>query len=547
MKYLKYTTVIFLSLLLLCACNQEESINSVASNNINLKLRVSNSVPDKRTKAIGEEPILKESTISNVYTFFFQKDVSDTNQPVFFYKEENIAKSGTWEKSLVKSLTGLVDNMEYDIYVLANIPANVSSLSETITKRDLLSFTETVSTTRQSDGSDISFSGIATFHCGMDSNILIELKRTVARLDITINKAVELGDDWGVETVEVSNENANTLYFTDVVKNGTSRKAEKGQAWKIGDSNLYRYYTYENESTTSESEQLLLLITLKNNKTSETKIYKVVVNNAGNNQVERNYIYKVALTLNDTPPEPLDVTWIIVPFNDVSIDASIQATYLNLNKTIIPVMNIYEGILSVETDAENLHVDLSKIGGFALSSYENEKEVDIPMNSNGKLELHFHLNSGDGVVPDGEVILSAGNLKKSITLKKEETSVMLNHISAQMTGGTEIITDGTVLPWHVYKDSNDGQKGQLNLTVERNCTWHYKIYIYASDGFQVLHDGSNFPYNGIPGTETVQIPLPPNTIPDDKVQTVYLTVGYDHINFDFPIYTLVFKINEYNK
>lgn len=547
MKYLKYTTVIFLSLLLLCACNQEESINSVASNNINLKLRVSNSVPDKRTKAIGEEPILKESTISNVYTFFFQKDVSDTNQPVFFYKEENIAKLGTWEKSFVKSLTGLVDNMEYDIYVLANIPANVSSLSETITKRDLLSFTETVSNTRQSDGSDISFSGIATFHCGMDSNILIELKRTVARLDITINKAVELGDDWGVETVEVSNENANTLYFTDVVKNGTSRKAEKGQAWKIGDSNLYRYYTYENESTTSETEQLLLLITLKNNKTSETKIYKVVVNNAGNNQVERNYIYKVTLTLNNTPPEPLDATWIIVPFNDVNIDASVQATYLNLNKTIIPVMNIYEGILSVETDAENLHVDLSKIGGFALSSYENEKEVDIPMNSNGKLELHFHLNSGDGVVPDGEVILSAGNLKKSITLKKEETSVMLNHVSAQMTGGTEIITDGTVLPWHVYKDSNDGKNGQLNLTVERNCTWHYKIFIYASDGFQVLHDGSNFPYNGIPGTETVQIPLPPNTIPEDEVQTVYLTVGYDHINFDFPIYTLVFKINEYNK
>lgn len=547
MKYLKYTTVIFLSLLLLCACNQEESINSVASNNINLKLRVSNSVPDKRTKAIGEEPILKESTISNVYTFFFQKDVSDTNQPVFFYKEENIAKLGTWEKSFVKSLTGLVDNMEYDIYVLANIPANVSSLSETITKRDLLSFTETVSNTRQSDGSDISFSGIATFHCGMDSNILIELKRTVARLDITINKAVELGDDWGVETVEVSNENANTLYFTDVVKNGTSRKAEKGQAWKIGDSNFYRYYTYENESTTSETEQLLLLITLKNNKTSETKIYKVVVNNSGNNQVERNYIYKVTLTLNDTPPEPLDVTWIIVPFNDVNIDASVQATYLNLNKTIVPVMNIYEGILSVETDAEKLHVDLSKIGGFALSSHENEKEVDIPMNSNGKLELHFYLNSGEGVVPDGEVILSAGNLKKSITLKKEETSVTLNHVSAQMTGGTEIITDGTVLPWHVYKDSNNGKNGQLNLTVERNCTWHYKIYIYASDGMQVVHDGSNFPYNGIPGTETVHIPLPPNTNPEDEVQTVYLTVGYDHINFDFSIYTLVFKINEYNK
>lgn len=547
MKQMKYT-IILLFLLQLCACNKEDVINNINSGNIVLKLNVLNSVPEKKTRGANEIPEPKESTISNVYVFFYEHSAADSKKTVFFYEVTGVGASGSWEKTFVQSLTGLVDGTDYDVFALANIPLDkITAPTEEFTKLELLALTEAINTNRAKDGSDISFSGTSIFRCGTDSEVQIALKRTVARLDITINKAVELGDDWVVETVEVSNENANTLYFTDVVKNGTSRKAEKGQAWKIGDSNLYRYYTYENESTTSESEQLLLLITLKNNKTSETKIYKVVVNNAGNNQVERNYIYKVTLTLNDTPPEPLDVTWIIVPFNDVSIDASIQATYLNLNKTIIPVMNIYEGILSVETDAENLHVDLSKIGGFALSSYENEKEVDIPVNSNGKLELHFHLNSGDGVVPDGEVILSAGNLKKSITLKKEETSVMLNHVSAQMTGGTEIITDGTVLPWHVYKDSNDGKNGQLNLTVERNCTWHYKIFIYASDGFQVLHDGSNFPYNGIPGTETVQIPLPPNTIPEDEVQTVYLTVGYDHINFDFSIYTLVFKINEYNK
>lgn len=547
MKHMKYA-IILLFFLLLSACNKEDVINNVNSGNIALKLNVLNSVPEKKTRGADEIPELKESTISNVYIFFYEKSAADTKTPVYFYGATAVEASGSWEKTLVQSLTALVDGTDYDVFALANIPLDkVTAPTEEITKVELLALTETIGTNRNKDGSDISFSGTSIFRCGIESEVQIALKRTVARLDITINKAVELGADWIVETVKVSNENANTLYFTDVVKNGTSRKAEKGQAWKIGDSNLYRYYTYENESTTSEAEQLLLLITLKNNKTSETKIYKVVVNNAGNSQVERNYIYKVALTLNDTPPEPLDVTWIIAPFNDINIDASVKATYLNLNKTIVPVMNIYEGILSVETDAEKLHVNLSKIGGFALTSHENKEEVDIPMNSNGKLELHFHLNSGDGVVPDGEVILSAGNLKKSITLKKEETSVTLNHVSAQMTGGTETIIDGTVLPWHVYKDSNDGTNGQLNLIVERNCTWHYQMYVYASDGMQVVHNGATYPYNGVPGTETVQIPLPPNTIPEDGVQTVYLTVGYDHINFEFPIYTLVFKINEYNK
>lgn len=547
MKQMKYIAIL-LSFLLLCACNKEEVINHVNSGNIALKLNVLNSVPEKKTRGTDAIPELKESTISNVYIFFYEDGAAGTEKPVYFYEATGMSASGSWEKTFIQSLTDLVNGTDYEVFALANIPLEkVSAPTKEITKDELLALTEDIATNRATDGSDISFSGKSLFKCGTDSEVQIDLKRTVARLDITINKSAELGADWTIQAVEVSNENTNTLYFTDVVKNGTGRTLDNGQAWKVGDSNLYRYYTYENESTISKADQLFLLITLKNDKTSETKIYKVVVNNAGNSQVERNYIYKVTLTLKNTPPEPLDVAWTIVPFNEVNIDGSVQATYLNLNKAVIPVMNIYEGILSIQTDAPIVHVDLSNIGGFALSSYEYKTEVDIPVDDSGELELKFHLNSTDRIIPDGTVIISAGNLKKSITLKKEESSVLLSHVSARMTGDTELITNGTVLPWHVYKDSYDGMTGQLNLTVERNSTWYYVLYTYDSEGTQIEHKGLTYKYNGIPGEETVQITLDPNDYEGYGVMTVHLTVGYDHSSFDLPVYTLVFTINEYNK
>ena len=258
---MKYTAIL-LSFLLLCACNKEEVINHVNSGNIALKLNVLNSVPEKKTRGTDAIPELKESTISNVYIFFYEEGT--TGKPAYFYEATGMSASGSWEKTFIQSLTDLVNGADYEVFALANIPLEkVSAPTKEITKDELLALTEDIATNRATDGSDISFSGKSLFKCGTDSEVQIALKRTVARLDITINKSTELGADWNVQAIEVSNENANTLYFTDVVKNGTNRKPDNGQAWKVGDSNLYRYYTYENESTISKAEQLFLLITLK--------------------------------------------------------------------------------------------------------------------------------------------------------------------------------------------------------------------------------------------------------------------------------------------
>lgn len=539
MKILKFITAMFSSLLLLSACSQEESINSIASDNLDLKLRVSNSVLDKRTRATGVEPVSKESTISNVHVFFFQDDALDTNEPAYFYEEKGMNNSGSWEKSFVKSLTGLKDNTKYDVYVLANIPTSVSSK---ITKGELLALTEAFAGNRQIDGSDISFSGTSTFLCGTDSEILIDLERTVARLDITINLDATLGTDWEIQSVAVNNENASTYYFTgDVVKNGVDRKTDKGMAWKVG--NLYRYYTYENASSSEEAQQLFLLITLGNkNKAGDVRTYKAIVNNTGDGLVQRNYIYKVALTLKNSLPVPVDMVWTVMPFNDVNIDASVQATFLDLSRSIIPADNLYGGVLGIKTDAQTVRVDMNGAKDFVLSSYEEQSSVDLIPDSLGQLFLHFFPNESHSVINDGTVTVYAGNLKKSVTLKEKKSSVILNHVSAHIVGGPEI-TDGTVLPWDVYRDQNDGKTGLLELTVNRNCTWHYIQYVYSEEGYPVdTRRVGQFDYDGNPGEQKVSINLYPVAAYSGET-TVVIEVLYGLYGLDgVLVYSLKFKV-----
>ena len=169
MKQMKYT-IILLFLLQLCACNKEDVINNVNSGNIVLKLNVSNSVPEKKTRGANEIPELKESTISNVYVFFYEHSAADSKKTVFFYEVTGVGASGSWEKTFVQSLTGLVDGTDYDVFALANIPLDkITAPTEEFTKLELLALTEAINTNRAKDGSDISFSGTSIFRCGTDS------------------------------------------------------------------------------------------------------------------------------------------------------------------------------------------------------------------------------------------------------------------------------------------------------------------------------------------------------------------------------------------
>ena len=118
---MKYTAIL-LSFLLLCACNKEEVINHVNSGNIALKLNVLNSVPEKKTRGTNAIPELKESTISNVYIFFYEDGAAGTEKPVYFYEATGMSVSGSWEKTFVQSLTNLINGTNYDVFALANIP-----------------------------------------------------------------------------------------------------------------------------------------------------------------------------------------------------------------------------------------------------------------------------------------------------------------------------------------------------------------------------------------------------------------------------------------
>lgn len=285
MTYLRNIILPFMLLLAFAGCTQDE-VETVAPGEIRFTLNVPalNMPGELPSKSVSPEP--GESTISNVYLLFYEQSASDADRPIFFYSQTGLSNENNWSKTFkTTEMAGLKPHIGYDVYALASPPSSVSAPTESTTKAMLLTLEENLTDQNVSSWA-ISFSGQSAYTTGRLGEQTINLKRTVARLDIILDNQI------GAQNLSLTmvKEPSSVFYLKNNTGSSLTSSNRTASTTAAGD---YRFYLYEHTAgsdpvriylngTTPAGRPIFHLIDLQHN---------------GSSEIKRNHIYKIALTL----------------------------------------------------------------------------------------------------------------------------------------------------------------------------------------------------------------------------------------------------------
>ncbi|WFE84396.1 hypothetical protein [Parabacteroides chongii] len=281
MTYLRYIFLSFLLLLSFASCTQDEA-GIVVPGEIRLTLNIPGAV---LSKSLDSEA--GESTITNVYLLFYPQGAADTDAPVFFYAQTGLnAESGSWSKTFkTTEMPQLEPHVTYDVYALASLPDGVIPPTATTTKATLLDMQEKL-TDQNASSRVISFSGTSTYTTGTLGEQIIDLKRTVARFDITLDNQTSAQNI----TLTLIEEPSSVFYLKDKTESPLTNSNQP--ASNIA-GNRYRFYLYEH-TTGSRPVRIYVSGTTLG---GEPISHYIAVQPDGSSEIKRNYIYNITLTL----------------------------------------------------------------------------------------------------------------------------------------------------------------------------------------------------------------------------------------------------------
>lgn len=487
MKYLKNVIVIFFSLLLFAACNQEEDmLKGNESQSISIKLNIPSSA-NALSRAGSTSASNAERTIGNVYILIYENSESKNEAvPVFFHSETEITKTtGMWEKAFVKSLMNLEKGSTYKVYVLANMPKNesgevINAPTKTTSIAELSALIETLSSSKQQNGSDISFSASQELtYTGNETSISIELIRTVARLNVSITKDADISD-WTIESVSLGNENTGVKYFTanaEEPSNTGSRKTTQTLLWNDGIQDgkaNYHYYPYENEQSTEASDQLQLTMILKDKK-NVTHTFETVVNSKGNSQLKRDYIYTMDITLKDTPIDPATVMCNVISWKDAEYPTYIggKVTYLDIPDTIY-FSGAGEGVLPIKTDAENVKIKLNREDSRLYFEDDTDvREMSFSIDNTNNSLANLRMSDLTTEAYEETMTVEAGHLTKKVQCVRKD-----NLLSFSVTVKDDA-DENLVFPWDFGMSTTGERRDSIYIKITRNVDACYIIRAYS--------------------------------------------------------------------
>lgn len=550
-----YTYILIASLFpvfFLASCGQEE-IKEGNQNSDVITLNVT--VPGTAsTRAVAPEG--QESNITNLYILFYKVGGEVDALPDFIYAETGLT-GAAWTKKFMFSSMNLDKDESYNVYTLANLPSTITPPTAGTKKSDLLALAETIgeNQVRSSDGSDISFSsynrGTPFLLSALVANTYnIELVRTVARLDMSID-TTDISNDWAIESVNIINEQLTTHYYKENTAS-TTNAARVGQANRrsaVDGKSCWRYYLYENSKELGENVTLKINLKSKVNP-SETRQYTAIINSSNKGEINRNMIYKMAITLQESL---IDVAWTVKDWIEDNMPTDIHGTYLTMNNTDIEVTSMFGGVLGIYTDAPIVHVDWSKASGFTLQGYSGVTEADVDVSDN-TLDLHFLLEDISASPSPGIIDISAGNLtKKGISIVKKDVDLVYEFIEMRLDNGDGIyneaddlvITSGSTLPGNLNVDANDF--GIIYITMRRNSTWYYAVQSkIINTGMEIQNFSDQSVYNGTPGIYVQKILVQPNHVAFDSPMSLKIQLGVGYAGWGYLTHEFEFTMAEIN-
>ncbi len=266
---------------ILGSCVQEVYDIPEIDRQVNIALSVS---PHEANTYSPVAPVAGESTIDNVYIWFFPITTSDATASVGFYSKTGLGIDGVLNFTLLFADIGLPASPGvYEVYVLANLPASTVIPPRNATKDNLKKLREK-QFVRTLANPMISLSGIGYYATGAD--LSIQLQRTVARFDL---ECVSQLPGWSAVDAYVEYESLLAVYLAGLNVYPTERSTSK--MLSTG-SNTFRAYLYENKA----GNKIQVKVAMKNGLL--VRYFTSELNSAANGKIDRNKVYTMKLTVN---------------------------------------------------------------------------------------------------------------------------------------------------------------------------------------------------------------------------------------------------------
>lgn len=473
MIYQLISVYLFLGVLASCS-SEDEPGNAASATGISIELKTTG-----QTRSSVEPGTEVERQINSASVWFFKEGTRpDTGKAVFYKKIASSSSTGSLYLNFTDEelrLHNMTSEGKYEIYVVANLPADATIDGET-TLQDLKGYSYTAASR---PGSPFCMTGTSegTHDFGKNSQISISLLRVASRLDITVKNAT--GKSWLINKISIEGDQKSVLLFAPASGTTMSAADAFGTAQTVlttpttNDEVTCTGYIYENQSANA------VKVVIEGSVDGTAKTWTAELKPAGGVTVPRNTICDVTLNLKESAPiSPTDAVSTIKAWDIVSVDGTIHGSYLYVDHNTVEVLFNIGGSIGLTTNATQIHVDWKNAPGFYLSGFPDDMEVTIPVtDSSTTLEFFFKGNTSD-VVPNGEVILTAGNISQKITLVKENNNLLFD-VKSVLVDGVPVADGGTT----TFPEWNKGADTYIEIIMNTNIIWAYRMTVYANDGY----------------------------------------------------------------
>lgn len=490
----KISALLRMALPLLClslgSCMADHNEPGILTDGIVLRLSASGDA----TRGSVDTGSDAENRIEQASVWFYRQGAGGSEAPLYVLTAGGLADKeevslAVTTKMLVEA--GMDAQGTYDLYVIANMPAGLP-LNNTTGVDDLKKY---IYTATDRPASPFSMSGVKLANdFSQGREVRIPLIRRAVKLNVTfINETAYL--DWTISSVKVRGDRKQVALFessgdeTAKVLAGFDSDLTVSDIRTTDSPASYETYIYENWGDVPVEVELQVTIN------GEIRTYKAEITPDNSPVLPGNTVCMVTLRIKDAVR--VDASCIIQDWDNVSIDAPINASYLRITENKVKVDPGNGGYLHMQTDASSVHVDWSEAPGFILDgSMPGETSADIAVTDNWAIVVFEKGRKGEGNSnpADGVITVTAGTLTRKIGITMLQSLLMFDLKSITVNGHE--IKYGDTVPWDLW----GGDKGTdndnlddvqtLTVTLDKNMQCGYTINLKFGNG------EIGFPANG---------------------------------------------------
>lgn len=330
------------SIILLLSCSEEHEFDRYKEDNGSIVLKMKPDHPSLNARAT--EPgndALNENKVENIHVFFFPQNAAD-NQVCIQYEYFtglSFQGTGTFEKELTTSRTLFATGVTYDIYTIANLPANVS-IPSTITLGSIKSLHTLTPIT--SNGTQSNFVMDAKSSAILNPTAVtpivyvdMPLKRAVSKIRVNFS----LAPTAGVSAATVAQVSLRHFAKSGSLLDGnpyalTTSDYSDSPYVTATPSTTFTFYCYENNWGTAGANETYLMVNLPYS-SHLSNYYRIPINKYANNpqtgRIERNMIYDVMAYIDNNGTDS--------EIGTVAINSNCTITNWTTNEIVLQTIN----------------------------------------------------------------------------------------------------------------------------------------------------------------------------------------------------------------